>query len=88
MKFIVLTISQKDDLEALKASFIVENPDAFTDGSDFQCIEIKNDLWILPLSVLKDAKLREFMDYWEQDVDLDLYIREVLEDEFIKNLII
>lgn len=79
MEFIVLSSEQKTGLEELRDDFTGE----FVHCSDFVPIEIKNNLWILPLSVLSDPDLQEFNDYVMTNKTSEMVIREVLEDEFI-----
>lgn len=81
MRYIVLTTEQKDYVidyknqwkDLLESRFI-----------DYEPIEIKNNLWILPESLLTSIDFRELKEDLEAHGKLEgLEIREVLEDELI-----
>ena len=78
MEYIVLTQDQVEGLENLKSSFTGD----FKAWSNYEPVAIKNNLWILPLSVMTDPDLKEFYEHVMENKTTDLIVREVTESEF------
>ena len=87
MKYVVLTSAQKNALKTAVQNYIKTTKYGswakFVSvyREDFRPIEIKNDLWVLPLS-LKDNPRFSKIKSWV--INQSITIREVDEDEFFE----
>lgn len=81
MRQIVLTLDQRDLFNSVKNGF----KDSFNKkGVDFIPIEIKNNLFILPVDVLTDDDFSGLKTALENnDMNLNLLIREVDATEYL-----
>lgn len=82
MDYIVLDIDKRDRLLALKEEF---KSDMANHASDVHPIPIKNDLFILPVSVLTDPAFQGIKQRIIDNGNVGLIvIREVSQNEFIE----
>ena len=87
MRYVVMTTTEKNALKTAVLNYIKTTKYktwakfVSTHREDFRPIEIKNNLWILPLS-LKDNPKFARIKTWV--LAKNITIREVLESEFIE----